>query len=99
MNTQNYRYLDNCVEVNIRKPLYGTFVYIREEHITYAKKHGIPLKITIPHGTFTISHDDWMKNAKRIEKVFLRPDQPMVLWGNHVIKGEKPKPKQEEIVF
>ena len=96
MNTQNYNYLADCVEITIHKPLYGTFCYIRDSHLNYARKHGIPLRITVPQGTAIVTVEQWMKDAKRIEKVFLRPDEPMVLWGNSVpVTGYEQK-KQEK---
>jgi len=91
MNNPNYNYTNNFVEINIHKPLYGTYVYIRNKHLDYAMKHEIPLKVTIPEGTYIVSDVfEWIRTGQRQEKVFLIPDKPMVLWGNHLSKmGEK----------
>lgn len=85
MSNPNYNYTSTHVEIKIHKPVYGTFVYIREEHIKRAKMRNLKLLITIPQGTYERDPDDWILNSKRIEKVFLRPDEPMVLLGNHVV--------------
>lgn len=89
MSGKLYRYNTDCVEVEIKKPMYGSFVCIRDTHIKYARQRNLPLKITIPQGVFTLSVEEFMDGAKKIEKVFLIPDRPMVLWGNYAMRGVK----------
>ena len=85
------------VYVDIRKPLYDNFVYIRyDKYIRQAIDRGAKLKIRIPQGIGIHDPEEWMRTGKRMEKVFKRPDEPMVLWGNWVM-FEKPKTENEEI--
>jgi len=98
-NNPNYIYTPTHVKITIHKPLYGTFCYIRETHVLKALHTGRKLLIKIPQGEFERTPQDWMENSQRIEKVFLRPDEPMVLLGNHVIHSSKPveeKPKTKQ---
>ena len=81
------------VDVYIHKPLYGTFCYIRDNYIQRALRESKQLRIKIPQGTYLIDPHDWMKTAKKMEKVFNFPDNPMILWGNHVFRQSK----QEEL--
>lgn len=74
------------VEVDIKKPLYGSFCYVADKYIQIAKRFNLPLKITCPKGVGIFTADEWLKDAKMMKKVFLRPDEPMILWGNRVIK-------------
>ena len=76
--------INSTIKVEIRKPLYGTFCYIRDVYISRAKKEGKMLEITIPQGTMIVSPEEWMEGAKRMEKVFKIPNKPMVLYGNNV---------------
>lgn len=85
-NNPNYIINDYTIDIHIHKPLYGSFVYIREKYVDLAIKKGKLLKITIPEGTFERDPKEWKETGQRIEKVFLKPDEPMVLWGNHVVK-------------
>ena len=84
------------ISVNIKKPLYGNFVYINGNVITKAIEHGAWLEITIPKGRAIVDPRQWKETAIKIEKVmkkvFKFPDNPMILYGGSVplpaIKGE-----------
>jgi hypothetical protein len=71
------------IEIEIREPLFGNFVYIRDKYIREAFETGSFLKITTPHGTGYHSPKEWMKDAKKMEKEFKIPGKPMILYGNH----------------
>lgn len=82
------RYLN----ITINKPIYANYCGIREKYIWQAKRQKKMLRITTPNGVGTISPTKFMKGAERIEKVFLIPDKPMVLYANHVpIDKEEPE--------
>ena len=92
--------------ITIKKPLYGNYVYIRHEvlrdaHMAYQK--GARVVVKIPQGEGEIIPLEWKKNGKVMKKVFLRPDEPMVLYGGFVplpgVAGSKveKKVKQEDI--
>lgn len=72
------------IKFKIHKPLYGTFVYLYSSKVEKAIREGKMLEIEIPQGVGIVSPHDWKKNMKTIKKVFLRPDDPMLLYGNHV---------------
>jgi hypothetical protein len=76
------------IKVYIYKPVYQTFVYVREKYLKQAKREGTKIEITCPDHKCIVSPDVWMKEGKRLEKVFKDPDHPMVLWGNLVEKYE-----------
>lgn len=83
------------VDVEIKKPIYGTYVGIRDTYLKQAIRQGKLLKITIPEGVGIADPREWIKTGKRIEKVFLRPDEPMILYANHVqLPVEKPDTEQ-----
>lgn len=72
------------IEVFISKPLYNNFAYINESYIKKAEKLNQKLHIKTPKGEITCTPQEWLKGAKRMEKVFLRPNEPMVLFGNNI---------------
>ncbi len=89
--------------IDIKKPMFDNYVYIREETLKKAaryKKDGWKVVVRIPQGEGEIDPLEWYKNGKRMEKVFLRPNEPMVLYGGYVpipkAKPEKEKPLSEE---
>lgn len=78
--------MDKYIEVHIKKPVYSDFVYVRDKYIFEARRKGLMLKISCPLSECIVSPDDWLMNAKKLEKVFLRPDKPMILYGNSISK-------------
>jgi hypothetical protein len=76
--------MSKYIYVDIKKPIYGNYVGIRDKYIWKAKREGKKLHIRIPQGSCTMSPDKFLKGAKRIEKVFLIPDKPMVLYANNI---------------
>jgi hypothetical protein len=82
------------IVVNIRKPIFANYCGIRELYIRQAQKYHKDLKVITPNGIGIVSPTKFLQGAERIEKVFLIPDRPMVLYANHVkvdpIESEKP---------
>lgn len=76
------------IKVTINKPVYGNFVYIRNTYIAQAWKSKVMLEITVPNGTGIMDPIEWVKTGKRMEKVFKKVDEPMILYGNNVIIPE-----------
>ena len=83
----------NLVTVNIRKPLYGTFCYIRSEIVENAIRSGSKMEVIIPRGKAIVDPVKWKSTGKVMRKVFKFPDNPMILYGNHVELPRTPKGK------
>ena len=81
--------MDNYINVYIQKPVYSSFVYVRDKYLKQAKREGKHLKISCPIASCIVSPDEWLKDAQKIEKVFLMKDRPMILFGNHIAKFSK----------
>lgn len=57
-----------------------------------AQRRNGKLKVIIPkQGEAIIDVLEWIKTGKKMEKVFKRPNEPMVLWGNNLFKPEIPE--------
>ena len=80
------------ITINIKKPIYGNYVGVREKYIRQAQKYHKDLRIITPNGIGTVSPTKFLQGAERIEKVFLIPDSAMVLYCNHV----RVDPKESE---
>lgn len=92
--------MDKYINIHIQRPIYGTFCYVRDKYLKQAKREGKFLKISCPNASCIVSVTEWLSDAKRIEKVFLQPDNPMVLYGNDISKfegREQAKATQEEL--
>lgn len=86
----------DAISINIKKPLYGNFVYIRGDFVDRAIRMGAMLDVTIPNGRAIVDPNQWKERAiktdKVMKKVFKFPDNPMVLYGGYV---PLPLPKGE----
>lgn len=58
------------------------FLNIREEVLQKAARDGVKLRVWGDNGV--IDPNDWLKRADRREKVFLRPDEPLILRGAYL---------------
>ena len=72
------------VEVKIRKPLYGNYVYVRDVFVERAISLNKKMRITVPNGVGIHDPHEWKETGKIMEKIFKRPDEPMILYGNTV---------------
>ena len=81
----------NTIKVNIKKPVYGTFCYIRASIVDSAIANGFKLDVNIPQGRAIIDPVEWKKTSKVMKKVFKFPDNPMILYGNYVNVPGLPK--------
>ena len=72
------------VKVNIKKPMYGTHVYIRDVFVEEAIRKGVNLEITIPAGVGIVDPIAWKNRGDIMCKVFKDPNNPMVLYGGNV---------------
>ena len=67
-------------EIEILKPLHGRYICIRESYLL----SGPRMKVKIPQGESEIDTSEWMKTGKKMEKVYLYEDRPMILWCGYL---------------
>lgn len=85
----------NSITLTIRKPLYGTFVYLRKDILLRAIKNGVSVYVKIPQGKAKIDPVQWIEKGQPMKKVFLRPDEPMELVGMSVPVAVRVPPRVE----
>jgi hypothetical protein len=72
------------ITVNIKKPLYGNFVYVNGNIVEKAIRTSSMLEIVIPNGRAIVDPKMWKENGKIMKKVFKIPNNPMTLYGGNV---------------
>ena len=95
----NYRPIitNKSIIFNLVKPLYGSFFGIWDKWLQYPYKH---IVVNTPFGKATFKNAaDYKKQAKRIERYYKNPNEPMIFYGMSflpLIKEREERKKEEE---
>lgn len=81
------------ISIKINKPIYATYIAIRDKYLDQAIRLKTHIRVEIPQGVYLVDPKKWIKTGRKQEKVFLIPGKPMVLYENHCERF--PKEKQE----
>lgn len=86
--------------IELYKPLFknkrGYFHNIYDKHLKDAIKEKKIIQAKTFHGIYEIDPKQWIATGKKMEQVFKRPDEPMILYGNY-LKPPTPEEKEQEI--
>jgi len=87
---------------SLYKPIFGSFYGVWDKWIKIAEKRGLKLVINTNEGTSTFeSAKEYLKGAKRLERYYKNPNEPMVFYGrgllSEVLKRDKRKKLEEKI--
>lgn len=74
------------ITYKVQKPIYGLCVAIRDKVLNSAIKKKTSIRAEWNGEVYIIDPKKWVKTGERMEKVFLIPDRPMVLFSNHLSK-------------
>ena len=74
------------MQIEIKKPIYSDYIYIRKETLELAARLGELLEVKIPQGSRAIDPKEWMAKGKIMKKIFKQPGNPMILFGNHLME-------------
>ena len=72
----------NTIHFTVEKDLIAGRFFIREKWLKIAKK-GKRIVIEYKGERYACTYREWMKGAKKMEKEFLIPNHPMILYGNY----------------
>lgn len=67
------------------KPIYGSTFSIYDKWLKIAKRKNMTIIAKSEFGTATYTVDEWLKGAKKIEKVHNFPDNPMVMYSRSIL--------------
>lgn len=65
----------------LEKPIYGSTYAIWDKWLKIAKERKLKLIVKTDEGTATFENaDEYLKNAKKIERYYKNPDEPMIFF-------------------
>lgn len=85
----------NTIRIKAEKPHADGRFYIRDKYLREARNTGRKIVVEHDGNKFMFTYREWMEEAKRMEKVYLIPDRPMVLFGNYLKRFEMKKPEEQ----
>lgn len=74
----------NTIHIKIVEPPIAGMFYIRDKWLKKAKETKKKIVLEYNGEKYVATYKEWMKGAKKMEKVFLIKEQPMVLFGNYI---------------
>ena len=83
---------------DLYKPIYGSFYGIWSKWIDIATKRGLKLVVHTNEGTSTFeSAKEYLKGAKRLERYYKNPNEPMVFWGRGFLADVKKRDERKKL--
>lgn len=86
-----------AVILDLHKPIYESFYAIWDKWLKIAKSHNLTLVVNSKFGKATYSYKDWMKGAKRLERYYKNPDEPMIFYGRPLMPDVAKRNKRKKI--
>lgn len=79
------------------KPIYGSTFSIYDKWLKIAKRKNMTIIAKSEFGIATYTVDEWLKGAKKIEKVHNFPDNPMVMYSRSILPDIKKRNKRKKL--
>ena len=94
--------IKNKMIFNLEKPIYGSFYGIWDRWLKIAKEKRLKIVINFSEGTvFYKTVNEYLAGAKRLERYFKNPNEPMIFYGRDLlpdlIKQKKEKIEEEKL--
>ncbi|MEM3335441.1 MAG: hypothetical protein QXY47_05365 [Thermoplasmata archaeon] len=82
----------------LREPIYGSFYAIWDKWLKIAKKEKMKLVVRTKEGTATFENvNEYLKGAKKLERYFKNPDEPMIFYGRDFLPLIKQREERKKL--
>ncbi|MGB9678307.1 MAG: hypothetical protein ACPLZ9_06790 [Candidatus Ratteibacteria bacterium] len=89
---------NNVMIFKLEKPIYGSFYGIWDKWLKIAKARNLKLVINTPDGTATYQGvSDYLKGAKKLERYFKNPNEPMIFYGRDLLPDIKKREERKKL--
>jgi hypothetical protein len=83
---------------SLYKPIFGSFYGVWDKWIKLAEKRGLKLVINTNEGTSTFeSAKEYLRGAKRLERYYKNPNEPMVFYGRGFLPEVKKRDERKKL--
>ena len=86
-----------AIIIDLHKPIYESFYAIWDKWLKIAKSRNLTLVVNSKFGKSTYSYQEWMNGAKRMERYYKNPDEPMIFWGKNLLPEIRKREKRKKI--
>ena len=86
-----------AVILELHKPIYNSFYAIWDRWLNIAKKRNLNIVVKTKFGTSTYTYASYMDGAKRMERYYKNPDEPMVFYGRSLMPDVTKRDKRKKI--
>lgn len=83
---------------DLYKPIYGSFYGVWDKWLKIATKRGLKLVVHTNEGTATFENaKEYLRGAKRLERYYKNPNEPMVFWGRGFLDDIKKRDTRKKL--
>jgi hypothetical protein len=82
---------------NLEKPIYGSFYAIWQKWLDIAKERNLNIVVNTKEGTATYTYKTYMDGAKKLERYYKNPNEPMIFYGRDVLPDIKKREERKKV--
>src|SRR3990167_3600284 len=87
----------SAIIFDLHKPIYESFYGIWDKWLKIAKVRNLNIVVKTKFGTSTYTYSFYMKDAKKMERYYKNPNEPMVFFGRSVMSDVLKRDKRKKI--
>jgi len=82
---------------NLEKPIYGSFYAIWDKWLKIAKERNLNIVVNTKEGTATYTYKSYMDGAKKLERFYKNPNEPMIFYGKDILPDIKKREERKKV--
>jgi hypothetical protein len=86
---------EKSIIFHLQKPIYGSFYAIWDKWLKIAKKNNLRIVVFTKEGISTFTYESYIRGAKKLERYYKNPNEPMIFWGKDFLPAVKEREKRK----
>jgi len=88
---------NHSIIVELHKPIYDSYYGIWDKWLRIARDHKLNIVVKTKFGTSTYTYSSYMSGARRMERYYKNPNEPMIFYGRSVMSDVLKRDKRKKI--
>ena len=87
----------SAIIFDLYKPIYDSYYGIWDKWLRIARDHKLNIVVKTKFGTSTYTYSSYMSGAKKMERYYKNPDEPMIFYGRSVMSDVLKRVRRKKI--